>query len=75
MGTYVALTGDIVNYLGEDYYTSRDSTGSITVEISSRVRQGRDLTRNTTVRILAEVDRNSADQVYLWVESLNIFSS
>lgn len=70
--TYVTLTGNIVSHLREDYYTFRDSTGEIRVEIEPEVWRNRKVGPDTTVRLLAEVDRNAAGTLYLWVQSLEI---
>jgi uncharacterized protein (TIGR00156 family) len=70
--TYVTVSGNIVAHLREDYYTFRDNTGDIRVEIESRVWRNREVGPDTTVRLLAEVDRNAAGTVYLWVKSLEI---
>jgi uncharacterized protein (TIGR00156 family) len=70
--TYVTVTGNIVAHLREDYYTFRDNTGEIRVEIESPVWRNREVGPDTTVRLLGEVDRNAAGTIYLWVESLEI---
>ncbi len=70
--TYVLVTGSIVAHLRENYYTFRDDTGDIRVEIQDRVWAGRPVTPDNTVQILGEVDRNRAGTVYLWVKSLAI---
>ena len=70
--TYVTVTGNIVAHLREDYFTFRDSTGEIRVEIEPEVWRNREVGPDTTVRLLAEVDRNAAGTVYLWVQSLEI---
>jgi uncharacterized protein (TIGR00156 family) len=70
--TYVTVTGNIVAHLREDYFTFRDSTGEIRVEIEPEVWQNREVGPDTVVRLLAEVDRNAAGTVYLWVQSLEI---
>ena len=70
--TYVVVTGSIVAHLREDYYTFRDATGDIRVEISDRVWSGRPVTPENKVSLVAEVDRNSSGLVYLWVQSLEI---
>ena len=70
--TYVVVTGSIVAHLREDYYTFRDATGDIRVEISDRVWSGRPVTPKNTVRLVAEVDRNSSGLVYLWVQWIEI---
>ena len=72
IGSYVTVVGNVVNHLREDYYTFRDETGEIRVEIPHRVWQNRTVTPDTRVRLLAEVDRNLAGVRYLWVKSLEI---
>jgi len=71
VGSYVTVTGHIVNHLREDYYTFRDATGEIRVEIASGVWQNRKVEPETKVRLLAEVDRGPAGR-YLWVKSLEV---
>lgn len=71
LGSYVTLTGNIINHQRGDYFTFRDDTGEIRVEIASNVWQGRQVGPNDRVRILGEVDR-SARQRYVWVKSLDI---
>lgn len=58
----------------ENYYTFRDETGEIRVEIAPSVWQNRQVGPDTKVRLLAEVDRNLAGTVYLWVKSLTIIN-
>ena len=70
--TYVTVTGNIVAHLREEYYTFRDETGDIRVEIDSSVWRNREVGPDTLVQLLAEVDRNAAGTVYLWVQSLEI---
>ncbi len=72
LDTHVTLTRNIIAHLGEDYYTFRDATGDIRVEIEGRVWRSREVGADTAVRLLAEVDRNAAGTVYLWVKSLEI---
>ncbi|MFZ1727008.1 MAG: NirD/YgiW/YdeI family stress tolerance protein [Albidovulum sp.] len=72
LGSYVTVVGNIVDHLREDYYTFRDETGEIRVEIEDRVWQNRSVTPDTQVRLLAEVDRNLVGIRYLWVKSLEI---
>jgi uncharacterized protein (TIGR00156 family) len=72
VGTYVNVTGNIVALLGEDYYTFRDQSGEVRVEIEPEVWRNRKIGPDAKVRLVAEVDRNAAGTVYLWVESLEI---
>ena len=70
--TYVTVTGNIVSHLREDYYTFRDQTGEVRVEIEPPVWRNRKIGPETKVRLIAEVDRNASGTIYLWVESLEI---
>lgn len=71
LGSYVTVTGNIVAHQREDYYTFRDATGEIRVEIANSVWRDREISPETRVRLLGEVDRGSAGR-YLWVKSLEI---
>lgn len=71
LGSYVVVTGNIVGHQRGDYFTFRDDTGDIRVEIAGNAWRGREVTPATTVRLLAEVDRGWAGR-YLWVKSLEI---
>ena len=72
LDSYVTVTGNIVNRLRGDYFTFRDQTGEIRVEIEPELWRGREVGPETRVRLLAEVDRNRAGTIYLSVESLEI---
>ena len=56
IGSYVTVTGQIANHQRADYYTFRDASGEIRVEIGSAVWQNRNFEPATKVRLLAEVD-------------------
>lgn len=71
IGTYVTLTGHIVNHQRSDYFTFRDDTGEIRVEIASNVWQGRQVGPNDKVRIMGEVDRGPGGR-YIWVKTLDV---
>lgn len=71
VGSYVTVTGNIVNHLRGDYHTFRDASGEIRVEIGSAVWQNRKVEPGTKVRLLAEVDNGPAGR-YLWVKSLEL---
>ena len=71
-GTYVTVTGSIVGHLREDYFSFRDATGEMRVEIADNVWQGRQVGPADTVRLLGEVDRTAAGVPYLWVKSLTL---
>jgi uncharacterized protein (TIGR00156 family) len=71
LGSYVTVTGHVVAHQRKDYYTFRDGTGEIRVEIDNSVWQNRPVGPETKVRLLAEVDQGIAGR-YLWVKSLEI---
>lgn len=71
MGSYVVLTGNIVDHQRSDYFTFRDSTGEIRVEIEPQVWRDRPVTPETDVQIMGEVDRGVAGR-YVWVKTLDI---
>jgi uncharacterized protein (TIGR00156 family) len=71
LGRYVTVTGNIVAHQRENYFTFRDATGEIRVEIESPVWQNRRIAPETKVRLLAEVDQGVAGR-YLWVKSLQV---
>ena len=68
-GRYVTLEGNIVAHLREDYYTFRDATGEIRVEIPGATFGGRQISPDTRVRIMGEVDTGRSGR-YVWVKSL-----
>ena len=72
VGTYALVTGRIVNKLGENYYTFRDDTGEIRVEIEPNIWQNREVGPQTTVRLHVEIDSSIMGRRYLWVESLEL---
>lgn len=71
IGSYALLTGNIISHQRGDYYTFHDKTGTIRVEIENNVWQNRNVTPETTIRLLGEVDRGSSGR-YIWVKSLDI---
>jgi uncharacterized protein (TIGR00156 family) len=70
--TYVTVKGNIVDHQRKNYYTFRDETGEIRVEIEPSVWRNRNIGPTDQVRLLGEVDRNAAGNVYLWVKSLEV---
>jgi len=71
LGTYVTVTGHLVAHLRGSYFTFRDATGDIRVEIENSVWENRQIGPDTKVRLLAEVDQGVAGR-YLWVKSLQV---
>jgi len=65
------VTGNIVAHQREDYFTFRDRTGEIRVEIGSSVWQNRKIDPETRVRLLGEIDSGPAGR-YLYVKSLTV---
>ncbi|WP_027186832.1 YgiW/YdeI family stress tolerance OB fold protein [Desulfovibrio cuneatus] len=70
-GTYISLTGNIIEHLRENYFTFRDATGSIRVEIENDVWQGRDVSPQQRITIFGEVDTDRRGR-YIWVKSLTV---
>ena len=71
LGSYVTVVGNIVAHQRQDYFTFRDGTGEMRVEIENSVWQNRKIGPETKVRLLGEVDRGAAGR-YLWVKSLQV---
>jgi uncharacterized protein (TIGR00156 family) len=69
--SYLTLTGNITNHLRGDYYTFRDDSGEIRVEISWSVWGGRKIGPDDRVRLLGEVDGGAAGR-YVWVKTLDV---
>ena len=70
-GRYVTVSGQIVAHQREDFYTFRDASGEIRVEIEPSVWRGRPVGPDTRVRLLAEVDMGLTGR-YLWVKTLEL---
>jgi uncharacterized protein (TIGR00156 family) len=71
-GRYVTLEGNIVAHQREDYYTFRDATGEMRVEIEPGTFAGQEVGPDDRVRIMGEVDTGLSGR-YVWVESLSLF--
>ncbi|MEM9392590.1 MAG: NirD/YgiW/YdeI family stress tolerance protein [Pseudomonadota bacterium] len=71
VGSYITLEGSIVSHLREDYYTFRDGTGEMRVEISQGRFGGRAVGPSDRVRIMGEIDNGRAGR-YIWVKSLQV---
>jgi len=69
--SWVILTGNIVNALPRDrYYTFRDSSGEITIEIDWRVWRGLSFNESDRVEIRGEVIRINRRQVLIGVRAI-----
>jgi uncharacterized protein (TIGR00156 family) len=71
VGTYVTLEGNITAHLRGDYFQFSDGSGQIRVEIPAATFGGRQVSPQTRVRIMGEVDQSNAGR-YIWVKSLNL---
>jgi uncharacterized protein (TIGR00156 family) len=71
LGSYVTLTGNVVAHQREDYFTFRDATGEIRVEIGSQQWQGQKVSPETRVELLGEIERGQSGR-YVWVKSLKV---
>lgn len=71
LGSYVTLTGNIVSHQRQNYFTFRDSTGEIRVEIEGSVWRGQQINPETKVQLFGEVDNASSGR-YIWVKSLQV---
>jgi Uncharacterized conserved protein len=71
LGTYVTLSGSVVEHLRGDYFTFRDTTGTIRVEIPGDVWHGVSVSPTNTVRIVGEVDQNLVGR-YVYIKSLEL---
>lgn len=71
LGTYLTLTGTIASRKRENYFTFRDASGTIHVEIEDAIWKNRPVGPNDRVKLVAEVDQGSRGR-YLWVKSLTL---
>ena len=73
VGSYVTLTGNIVTHLREEYFTFRDASGEVRVEIDEKLWQGRKVGPETRVRLVGEVERSIKGR-YVDVKSLEVLN-
>lgn len=71
LGTSLTLTGRIVARERENYYSFRDASGTIRVEIEDALWQNRPVGPNDRMRLVAEVDQGPRGR-YLWVKSITL---
>lgn len=71
LGTYVTLTGSIVEHLRGEYFSFSDATGTIRVEIPGDVWHGVSVSPTNTVRLVGEVDRSRVGR-YVFIKSLEL---
>lgn len=72
-GSYVTLTGNIVNHQREDYFTFRDATGDIRVEIDDEDFGGRKVAPETRVRLTGEIETGFRGR-YIDVDTIEILN-
>ena len=70
-GSNVTLEGNVVGHLRDEYYTFRDGTGEIRVEIDRRTWNGREVGPDDRVRISGEIERDWRGR-YIDVERLDV---
>lgn len=71
LGSIVAVAGNIIKRQRANYYTFRDETGEIRVEISRAVWRGREVRPETKVKLTGEVERGFFGR-YLDVKAVRI---
>lgn len=71
LGSDVTLEGNVIERQREDYYTFRDATGDIRVEIERRVWRDRQVGPEQKVRITGEVERGWSGR-YIDVDVLEV---
>jgi uncharacterized protein (TIGR00156 family) len=71
LGTYVTVEGRVVAHQRQNYYTFRDGSGEIRVEIDPALWQNRKVGPDDKVRLVGELDQGTAGR-YLWVKSLAV---
>ena len=70
--TKVILKGNIVNSLGDEKYTFKDSTGEVVVEIDDDEWNGLKVTPENTVEIFGEVDKEWNKPTKIDVDNLKV---
>ena len=71
IGSYVTLTGNVINHLRGDYFTFQDATGEIRAEIHPSVWNGRKVGPTDKVQLLGEIESGSGGR-YIWVKTLTV---
>ena len=70
--TPVVLVGKIVNSLGDEKYTFKDTSGEIIVEIDDEDWRGVNVTPENTVEIRGDVDKDFYEKTKIDVDSIVI---
>lgn len=72
-GRYFSVEGRIVAHQRQNYYTFRDGSGEIRVEIEPALWQNRKISPDDKVRLVGELDQGAAGR-YLWIKSLELLN-
>ncbi|MCU0964735.1 MAG: NirD/YgiW/YdeI family stress tolerance protein [Burkholderiaceae bacterium] len=73
LGRYFTVEGRIVAHQRQNYYTFRDGSGEIRVEIDPALWQKRKVGPDDKVRLVGELDQGSPGRD-LWTKSLEILN-
>jgi len=73
LGRYFTVEGKVVAHQRQNYYSFRDGSGEIRVEIDPALWQNRKVGPDTKVRLVGELDQGTAGR-YLWVKSLELLN-
>jgi uncharacterized protein (TIGR00156 family) len=71
LGRYFTVEGKIVAHQRQNYFSFRDGSGEIRVEIDPGLWQNRKVGPDDKVRLVGELDQGTAGR-YLWVKSLEV---
>ena len=72
IGSYVTLTGNIVNHQRSDYFTFRDDTGEIRVEIDNDILPTTPIDDKTRVEIRGELEKDFMESPEIDVDVIHI---
>ncbi|MBR1601598.1 MAG: NirD/YgiW/YdeI family stress tolerance protein [Alphaproteobacteria bacterium] len=70
--TNVTLTGKIINSLGDEKYTFKDTTGEVIIEIDDEDWNGIKVTPENTITINGEVDKEMFKPTKIDVETFSV---
>ena len=70
--TQVSVKGYIINSLGDEKYTFKDEKGEVVIEVEDENWNGIDVTPQTQIEIIGEVDKELMKPVEIEVEKVNL---
>lgn len=70
-GTHVTLTGSLVSHVRGEFYTFRDASGEMRVEVDHKLWQNRPVNPQTKLQLIGEVDFDTSGR-FVEVDSLSI---